>query len=210
MLSESLAYSCTAKPIWCIRLVHEIARAFARAWLSAGSNMEARIAMMAMTTSNSISVKELLRLCPTQAGRAVLKTGFPRGRQGSTSRGHNHPRRHVRVAVTTRNNSASQEKITVVFISFLGLPHTMLRSGHGSLQGSVTHHCEHGPRCSRRDDRPVWLLLGQEADRRPISLPNQCRSDEAASHLMWRCCRLWSPARQGCQMVPFSIWKVPF
>ena len=35
-----------------------MARAFSRALLSAGNNMEARIAMMAITTSNSMRVKD--------------------------------------------------------------------------------------------------------------------------------------------------------
>ena len=46
-----------ARPI-CLRLeTQEMAWAFARALARAGSNMAARIAMMAMTTSSSINVK---------------------------------------------------------------------------------------------------------------------------------------------------------
>src|SRR6266851_10018936 len=55
--SLSSAYIVIARPI-CFRLLrHMIVRAFSLAWLSAGSNRAARIEMIAMTTSNSISVK---------------------------------------------------------------------------------------------------------------------------------------------------------
>ena len=40
-------------------LMQLMARAFARALLRAGSSMAARMAMIAMTTSNSIKVKDL-------------------------------------------------------------------------------------------------------------------------------------------------------
>jgi hypothetical protein len=42
---------------WWTLLRHLMLRAFSFAWASAGNNMLARIPMMAMTTSNSISVK---------------------------------------------------------------------------------------------------------------------------------------------------------
>jgi len=38
--------------------VHEIVRAFSRALLNAGNNIAANIAMIAITTSNSIKVKQ--------------------------------------------------------------------------------------------------------------------------------------------------------
>ena len=41
--------------------VQEMLLAFSRALLSAGSSMAAKIAMMAMTTSNSINVKQVFR-----------------------------------------------------------------------------------------------------------------------------------------------------
>src|SRR5579872_6069724 len=45
-----------ARPI-CLQLLRqEIARAFSRAWANTGNRIAARIAMIAMTTSNSISV----------------------------------------------------------------------------------------------------------------------------------------------------------
>ena len=57
----------------CFRLdVQEIARAFSRAFDSAGSSIAARIAMMAMTTSSSINVKECLGL----AADSILGSPF--------------------------------------------------------------------------------------------------------------------------------------
>jgi hypothetical protein len=53
----SSTYIIIASAICLTLEVHEIRRAFSFAFASAGSNMLARIAMMAITTSNSISVK---------------------------------------------------------------------------------------------------------------------------------------------------------
>ena len=52
-----------ARPI-CFRLLRQEAwRAFARALLNAGNNMAANMAMMAMTTNNSIRVNNLRCIC---------------------------------------------------------------------------------------------------------------------------------------------------
>ena len=52
--------------VWCIFEMHPIACAFFLALASAGNNIAARIAMMAMTTSSSISVNAFL---PTEFWR---------------------------------------------------------------------------------------------------------------------------------------------
>src|SRR6266487_1480792 len=64
----------------CLRLfVHTIRNAFALAMLSAGSNNAARMAMIAMTTSNSISVnavsvseESLPGICPIDSAPARI------------------------------------------------------------------------------------------------------------------------------------------
>src|SRR5437667_1843409 len=48
-----------AVPICFMLERHEVCRAFSRAWAKTGKRMAARIAIMAMTTSSSISVKAL-------------------------------------------------------------------------------------------------------------------------------------------------------
>ena len=53
-------------------LVQLMARAFSRALESAGSSMEARIAMMAMTTSNSIRVNVFFIKTPGVEGDGML------------------------------------------------------------------------------------------------------------------------------------------
>jgi hypothetical protein len=53
----SPAYIVTAKPICFVLLIQAIAFALSFALLNAGSNMAARIAIIAITTSSSISVK---------------------------------------------------------------------------------------------------------------------------------------------------------
>src|SRR5258708_37030339 len=76
----SVAYIVNARP-HCFRLLMQfvrLARSFAFA--KAGKSIAARIAIMAMTTSNSISVKPLL-LAPRRMFR------HPAARKGSTARG---------------------------------------------------------------------------------------------------------------------------
>jgi hypothetical protein len=46
-----------ATPIWCRLLMQEVCLALVFALLKAGNNMAANMAMMAITTNNSISVK---------------------------------------------------------------------------------------------------------------------------------------------------------
>src|SRR5208282_6084302 len=47
----------SAKDHWCMLLIHLAALAFSLALFRAGNNIAARIPIMAMTTSNSMSVK---------------------------------------------------------------------------------------------------------------------------------------------------------
>src|SRR4051812_1983666 len=54
---KSSAYICVASPIWRRLLMHDVACPFCFALESAGNNIPARMAMIAMTTSNSIRVK---------------------------------------------------------------------------------------------------------------------------------------------------------
>src|SRR5690242_17617100 len=54
---------CKARPIWCRLLAHFIRLAAARTFWTAGSKRLITTAMMAMTTSNSISVKPVRRVC---------------------------------------------------------------------------------------------------------------------------------------------------
>ena len=54
-------YMNQAKPICLSWLVHEIDCAFSRAFARAGNSIDAKMAMMAMTTSNSMSVNLCLR-----------------------------------------------------------------------------------------------------------------------------------------------------
>src|SRR6266511_542103 len=63
----------------CLRLLWQLdCRAFSRAWAKTGKRMAARMAMMAMTTSNSMSVKPLLRLftIPSFVGVASESPGW--------------------------------------------------------------------------------------------------------------------------------------
>ena len=48
-----------------------------RAWFRAGSSMPARIAMMAMTTRSSISVKFLIFLCMVNTFLSLVKVACP-------------------------------------------------------------------------------------------------------------------------------------
>ena len=50
---------CSPSPIWCRLLEHEILLAADRTFWTAGKSKPIRIAMMAITTSNSIRVKAL-------------------------------------------------------------------------------------------------------------------------------------------------------
>src|SRR5687768_15327863 len=54
-----------ARPICFMLLRQEAARAFSRAWAKTGNRMAARIAIIAITTSNSISVKPLRFIMPS-------------------------------------------------------------------------------------------------------------------------------------------------
>ena len=70
----------------CFRLLtHEIERAFSRAFDSAGSSMAARMAMIAMTTSSSMSVKlRWRRFLGVDIGRLVfMAVVFLGGVQGA-------------------------------------------------------------------------------------------------------------------------------
>jgi hypothetical protein len=70
----SVAYCNEAKPICFKLLIHCVALAELFALLKAGRSIEARIAMMAITTSNSISVKPR----PPSARAVGRSIGSPR------------------------------------------------------------------------------------------------------------------------------------
>src|SRR5579859_2009281 len=56
-------YIKTPSAIWRVLLAHIVCLAFSRAWAKTGNRIAARIAMMAITTSNSISVKPFVGCC---------------------------------------------------------------------------------------------------------------------------------------------------
>src|SRR6516165_10333420 len=78
MLPLSSKYICIPRPNCFRLLVHAAWAAFWRALLKLGKSMAARIAMMAMTTSSSISVKAQreYRVCPRLAREKSLLAFF--------------------------------------------------------------------------------------------------------------------------------------
>jgi hypothetical protein len=60
--SKSCRYICTASPIWRMLLRHCVCRAFSRACANTGNRIAAKIAIIAITTSSSISVKPSRRI----------------------------------------------------------------------------------------------------------------------------------------------------
>src|SRR5262249_45251276 len=107
---------CVAMPI-CLRLLAQVTRAAAsRTFCTAGSNSPMRIAMMAMTTSNSISVK-------AERGRDM---GRPPGEKG---------RNDEKVGVTLPRSCRVRKRIALRFRRFLGGPFPPALGGGGGPDG---------------------------------------------------------------------------
>src|SRR5262249_24011349 len=105
VLPRSFTYMKLARPI-CLRLlVHLSAWAFVLALASAGNSIDARMAMIAMTTNNSISVK-------AEAERGARETDRDRSEREVPREGL--PRRVLMAGIFAMTHGRMEGKLCVV------------------------------------------------------------------------------------------------